>query len=321
MRERQQDDSLRDPALTALLRDTVPEAREDAHRTARIMRSVTRCARAEETLADSSLQSLLQQSYAGDPALEAAPGRTERIMRAVRQHAVDTGQDLADPQLSSLLRASFADDPALAEVPGRTQHVMRRILPVAGRWVWPSWAFMGWATGSAMAVAAVLLMMLGANPALGPVAKAPIPSATPVIPAPVKPVTQPVAPVTPVAVVASTPVALKAVPAPAKHIIAHLPAPATVPAPRVRDHHRTPKAPEQRHPAPPQLADSANPVRIAATLYTTGRAAHVIGDYETAYEAYQASYDTLPTPEALLATSQVMEEIAQQTIASNGEWL
>jgi cytochrome c-type biogenesis protein CcmH/NrfG len=49
-------------------------------------------------------------------------------------------------------------------------------------------------------------------------------------------------------------------------------------------------------------------------LYSAGTAATASGDYESAYTAYQASYEMSPNPDALLASGKALEQMARDTL-------
>jgi tetratricopeptide (TPR) repeat protein len=67
---------------------------------------------------------------------------------------------------------------------------------------------------------------------------------------------------------------------------------------------------------PPAIADNTS--RTADALYAAGKAANAAGDYETAYTAYKAAYDIIPTPDALLASGKALEQLAQETLNTDG---
>jgi hypothetical protein len=66
------------------------------------------------------------------------------------------------------------------------------------------------------------------------------------------------------------------------------------------------------------VATKDHPEHIAAALYSAGVAAQSAGDNESALNAYQASYDTVPTPEALLASARILENMGEQTLSGEG---
>jgi len=74
---------------------------------------------------------------------------------------------------------------------------------------------------------------------------------------------------------------------------------------------QTPKTPV----VPP--APSHDEVIVATALYKAGTTAYHTGDYETAYQAFQDSYDAVPTPEAALSSSKVLLDLARQELASD----
>ncbi len=303
---------LADPELTSRLRDAHagdPVLREDSTRTRRIMRAVHQYARQhDQLLADPELTALLHRQLDHDPHLVETPRRTARIMRQIR--AIQSPRELADPELSALLAASFAETPAMADAPGRVKRIMRRILVVGGRWSVSRWSPFGWAAGATATLAMLLLLIVSRFGALptGPVvaryprSNAPTPVATtaglPQAPGP-EPVISPAPETRPV---------IAAVPSAPRH-----PAHRRILAPRPPDMAGMTASPATEHSAP--FSESRR-VQVAAALYSTGAAAHVIGDYETAYQAYQASYEALPTPEALQASSQALQEMAQEALNS-----
>lgn len=212
--------------------------------------------------------------------------------------------ELKDPALTAMLRAAFADDPALAESPGRTERVMRRVLASGVRPVWQRarWAPFGWAFGSLATAAAVLVLLLRlmTQQAGQQVVKHPVPP-------------QP------------APKLARKMPAPPDDIIpVKAPSiPATVEHPQVawNNHHEaapeiTETVSEVRNTA--VVADVDTPANTAATLYSAGTSASVAGDYETAFAAYQASYETSPSPEALLASAETLERMNQEYFTPEG---
>jgi hypothetical protein len=65
----------------------------------------------------------------------------------------------------------------------------------------------------------------------------------------------------------------------------------------------------------PQLAESNT--YAAAALYSAGTVATAVGDHHGAYEAYKASYETMPTPDALLASGDALYRLAQDTLSDD----
>jgi len=76
-----------------------------------------------------------------------------------------------------------------------------------------------------------------------------------------------------------------------------------------------PKTPDAPRPTVPPTPDKQE-VTVAAALYEAGAAAYRTGDYETAYQAFQDSYDTVPTPEAALSTGNALMRMARDELAS-----
>jgi hypothetical protein len=192
--------------------------------------------------------------------------------------------ELRDPALAALLRETYADDPALTEAPGRTERIMRQV-QAAQRPASTPWVIWGWASGAVAATVAMGLLALSllGKPAPELATVTPPPVSAPV-PAPMQATPLPLTP----RVVARIPE-----PTPTPHITT--PAPVPAPRPPVTVAH-----------APMPAAPAASTTTVAAALYTAGAAAHEVGDYEGAYEAYQASYETEPNPETLLAASEAL---------------
>lgn len=212
-----------------------------------------------------------------------------------------TPDDLRDSVLTDLLREAYTDDPALAEAPGRSDRIMRAVMASGVRPRF-SWAPLAWAAGTvATAAAAVVLAFSLQQPARLPDdnrVAAPAPH--------VEQTTQAAVP-TDDPVVAAQP---KPAPLPT---VTEQPRPAWI-APRP-----TPKA----VPAPPPTdatspAPADEPTYMAADLYAAASTAHAAGDYETAYAAYQASYEMVPTPDALLASAAMLQRMAEEETATNG---
>jgi hypothetical protein len=241
--------------------------------------------------------------------------------------------ELRDPQLSALLRKTFADDPALLAAPGRTERIMRRVLasgvrPTPRKW---SWAPFAWATGSlaTTAVAALLIMTLARVPmrygdqtispskmtlavvATGPSTSGETPSApeiangvAPPLPAPPPVVERPTV----------------CWQRPAAHPRIRYTAPTD--AVTVASLASTPTSPEaiaQTSPASPTqettpAATTENQTQVASALYDAGTAADTAGDYADAYQAYQASYEMLPMPDALLSSGKALEHLGDQAL-------
>jgi hypothetical protein len=195
---------------------------------------------------------------------------------------------LRDPMLTALLQDTFADDPALDEAPGRTEMIMRRLLAADARPKPSPWRLWGWATGAAAATAAAVLLVVTLlhTPTTNlPIATNPdTPSAPP---------RQSVSAPTP----RYEPPALVRVPQERPHENWN---PHATPAPGTVEPHRAPQ------PAPPAPTTPVVSTTVASALYTTGEAAHAAGDFETAYDAYSASYEAAPNPQTLLAASEAL---------------
>lgn len=210
--------------------------------------------------------------------------------------------ELRDPLLSALLQEAYADDPAEEDAPGRTERIMRRLLSAGVRPKPSPWFIWSWSAGLAAAAALIVVLMFGLLRAPKDTIadndhKQPAPQVTHEQNAPNAP---------------------------------HLPPKPELAIVPPREQPRSnwhPRAPEQpmpprnmqehviaKHPAIADVTDSpfkpvepaTSPTTVAAALYTTGTAAHAIGDYETAYEAYSASYETEPNPQTLLAASDAL---------------
>ena len=52
----------------------------------------------------------------------------------------------------------------------------------------------------------------------------------------------------------------------------------------------------------------------ALILCETGTAAYATGDYQTAYDAYEASYAVVPTPHALIGSAKALEQLSKQLL-------
>jgi len=237
----------------------------------------------------------------------------------MNEHTDQFERELRDPALSALLREAFADDPALQSAPGRTERIMRKVMTSGVRPIrrGVNWGALGWATGAMATAAAAIAIAIGMlhPPQDGQIAN----GNPPVTPAPTPAVihkdisnNQPIVAVTPDDVLPT---------------VNEAPRPKWEPIPEKRT--VTPqlksRVPEHTMVA---TADSANtaeepenesPVHVAAALYSAGSAAQAAGDYQTAYQSYQASYDTMPTPDALLASSRALQQMAQQDLATDIE--
>jgi len=225
-------------------------------------------------------------------------------------------RELQDPMLSALLRDTLADDPALAASPGRTDRIMRKVL-AAG--VQPqtrsfNWTPFAWTAGAFASAAAfvVLVFMMGRLPMPGNMARLPDFSTQATGGQPTH-VQQP-------------------------GDLNREKAPTDVPLPPRTRHIAVPSAPQiaeisstnwnqtpinhttggtKSNRVTPRKVDAPTPteentVKVASALYDAGTAAKSMGDYESAYQAYRASYDAMPTPDALLASGKALEKFADQ---------
>ncbi|MHB9023937.1 MAG: tetratricopeptide repeat protein [Armatimonadota bacterium] len=218
--------------------------------------------------------------------------------------------ELRDPALTALLRETFADDPALAESPGRSERIMRRILasdkrPARSR---AFWAPFGWAAGAVGLAALAIAFALGFLhlPQGGQIARDPkvVPQPAPQVVVDNTPVNEKIEPIND-----NEPVVTPTTPDRPQRI-------ATEKRRTTRLH---PVSPEKRAPERPVVTAAAEgSEHVAATLYSAGVAAQSTGDNESALEAYQASYDTVPTPEALLASARILESMGEETLSLEG---
>jgi len=217
--------------------------------------------------------------------------------------------DLRDPALTALLRNVYTNDPALAEAPGRTERIMRLVLSEGVRPVRrPSvWAPFAWACASVATAAAALTLILAL--------------ATPGGMTGVLAYFRP-APANIVAPDSTTPRVIAA------HPDRSVPTPIAIhntldEQPLSVWQMENSAAPALQKPAPQEPAKEQptvieHPTFVAATLYSAGKAAQAVGDTETAYEAYKASYETVPTPDALLASGDALYKMAQESLDSEG---
>lgn len=223
-------------------------------------------------------------------------------------------RELRDPALAALLQETFQDDPALAPAPGRTERIMRAVLASEKRKpAAPFWASLIWGFGATTAAALLLALLLG----LGGMWK----------PAKVASKGNP-------PVVAPNPQQQDAPPFKVQDLahIAKIGNSATEPAVRnlpdpdlkfqEREHQHKGPQPEPtvvQMPKPTKSfvppAPSKDEVVVATALYEAGTTAYHTGDYETAYQAFQDSYDTVPTPEAALSTGKVLMDMAREELA------
>jgi hypothetical protein len=222
----------------------------------------------------------------------------------------DLSQELHDPALSALLREAYRDEDALVDAPERTARIMRRLRasrPPRRPAPWTAWVYASCASGLA---AAAVLLTLRLTPSPVTISPGP-PSMTARVPAPTPASTPRPAPAPP----RQRPDAVLVDPGEASSPtwVTHTPLPAPVPlAPTASTAPTLALAPG---PAPASSEDSAT---VAAALYSAGSVAQVAGDFEAAYTAYHASYETMPTPDAILASGRALQAIAQETLASDG---
>ena len=223
-------------------------------------------------------------------------------------------RDLHDPALSALLQDSFAHDPALIASPGRTERIMRVVLTASRRRRWAGWLSIGWTAGAAATAAAMLLLIVG-------LARTPLVEMTPIattpIIAPTPPARQAVAPAVPPSI-----------------LDAQLPPPSasrnepawewTSPTPTIKEQSAPPwvKSEDEIAVQPsaktsPEIAEDHS-AGAAAALNTAGAAAYAAGDYESAYQAYAASYETLPMPDTILRSGQALQRLAQEELTTKG---
>lgn len=212
--------------------------------------------------------------------------------------------DLRDTQLSALLREALADDPALAASPGRAEHIMRKILAVGVMPVRrsPRWGALAWASGWLAAATAALALVLTLGPQFAPAGNAPED-------------------------------AQQSAHAPAQLLTPSVPLPA-IPATRNKEN-QPPEMPwyaqpsdegqqnaladaaprtDMPYPRQPSISETAHPVTVASALSETGSTAYATGDYQTAYDAYEASYVAEPTPHALMGSAIALEQLSTQAL-------
>jgi hypothetical protein len=215
-------------------------------------------------------------------------------------------RELRDPALAALLQETFRDDPALAPAPGRTERIMRAVLaPGKRRQAHPFWASLAWGFGATATAALLLALIIGlGKPGEQMVEQRPIQSNRPQEQAPIFTVPS----TDDIAIVPDStllPPKQEAIPAPVPKPEEKTPAPWTPP-------------PGEQHEAPAMVppAPDQQEVIVASALYEAGATAYSTGDYETAYLAFQDSYDTVPTPEAALSTGNVLIRMAREELAS-----
>ncbi len=206
--------------------------------------------------------------------------------------------ELHDPQLAALLREALADDPALAASPGRTNHIMRKVLSsgvVPARRYLP-WGTFAWATTGLATMAAVFLVAVGLLH-LQPnhqrqIAKIPQTTAA---------LTGATSPNTPL-------------PTTSQPDIPWLRLQIDTSVDISSGHDIPAQSPLlANEPADVTVAD-ATPVKIAIALGETGSMAYANGDYQDAYDAYEASYTATPTPHALMGSAKALEQLSDQSL-------
>lgn len=214
--------------------------------------------------------------------------------------------ELRDPALTQLLQNTFAEDPALQEAPGRTERIMRTVLAHREhrRAINFGWAVsLGWSCGAVAAASLMVVLILGGDP------RQTVSSLTK--PAPIVQPTYDVAQQAPKT-------------APRRHTApVSLPEPVIAwkaPQPIAPERDATPHVAVSHKPAPAPIiaTKTENHTDTAAALFAAGNAAYAAGDFENAYDAYQASYETIPTPEAILGTGQVLQELASRELSTEG---
>jgi hypothetical protein len=228
---------------------------------------------------------------------------------------IDYERDLLAPSLSAMLREAYADDPALAPAPGRTERIMRAVKATGRRGVNMIWASFIWGAGATATAVLVIALMLGMSQVhvgkSGPE---------------VADNDQKVKPRHKVQQQDNTTESQwqnlvaehnNAVPPPIKKEQKQPPIkkftdrqqPAWTEMPK--DNPR--EEPKENIPVHDQ-----DEVVVAAALYNVGTTSYHYGDYESAYTAFQDSYETMPTPEAALSTGNALEQMAREALADNG---
>lgn len=223
-------------------------------------------------------------------------------------------RELRDPTLTALLQEAFRDDPALEPAPGRTERIMRTVLAAERRKpAAPFWSSLFWGAGATATAGLLLALMLG----LGGMWK---PDSRDVVKVddPQKPVQQKqVAP----------PVKVEDVASLVNGASGKTPSQSARSTPQdpeltftEREHRQVVPQPQQTVEETPTSvippAPSQEEVIVATALYKAGDTAYHTGDYEAAYQAFQDSYDAVPTPEAALSTSKVLLDMARQELDS-----
>ncbi|HEX2948102.1 MAG TPA: hypothetical protein VHV83_00790 [Armatimonadota bacterium] len=237
-------------------------------------------------------------------------------------------EELRDPVLSALLHEAFENEADELTSPGRSERIMRKVLAsgvysAPRRSRWSPWV---WATGSLATTAAAVVILLGTlhspllqqgqnvDTAAPKVAEQTMPAAVPLKES-------------------STPRHM------AVTYVKEKPAESWTETtqPRQKVSHQNQILPRKNAgiaqgisiPHDGEIAKvptvkpnaetpAASTHQVAAALYNAGSAAHAVGDYATAYSAYQASYELEPTPDALLASGTALEHIANDELSADG---
>lgn len=222
-------------------------------------------------------------------------------------------EELTDPALTALLQDTFAHDPSLADAPGRTERIMRFVLSAPRPTPWVGWSLLGWTAGATATAAALLLLMFHAT-------QLPL-------------IESPTFATAPAQVAIPTAVPATKSPEQSLDIAARLPQPAVrnesawewkSPTTTVAVHPSSPWMKPDEINTPPETLDGRvdvaedTTVRTASALNSAGSAAYAAGDYETAYQAYAESYETLPTPDTILHTGQALQRLAQDELTPEG---
>lgn len=206
-------------------------------------------------------------------------------------------EELRDPRLAALLRDALADDPALAASPGRTNHIMRKVLASG---VMPvrrglPWGVMAWSTSGLATAAALLILAFG-----GLHLSARHPRAVVAI-----------HPQTGVSVTQKN-TSANSVSSPSDFSWFTHDTDTTIAQYPAGDAQQQPSLLADE-PADTTPTDAA-PVQVAIALGETGSTAYATGDYQMAYEAYEASYAAAPTPHALMGSAKALEQLSDQSL-------
>jgi len=213
-------------------------------------------------------------------------------------------RELRDPALAALLRDSYQDDPALEPAPGRTERIMRTVLASAPRrQAHPFWASLAWGFGAAAMAILLLALIIGfGQPGQKVVKHEPVP--------PIH--RQPQAPKFDMPDIDEYADLDKTqLPQPARNVI-----PEALPKPEEKPPTAWQPASPRQEPVVVPPAPDRQEVVVAAALYEAGATAYSTGDYESAYMAFQDSYDTVPTPEAALSTGNALMRMAREELAT-----